>query len=138
MHHYRKLFEAARMKKIHSPIDAGGPIDQAIDKIDHLPDTPRIVCLCGSTRFKAEFEKAEREFTRQGCIVLTVGSFERENDLGTDVKTNLDELHKRKIDIADEVHVINKEGYIGASTKSEIEYAKGQGVLVTYAGPVEA
>lgn len=43
----------------------------------------------------------------------------------------LDDMHKRKIDMADEIYVINVGGYIGESTRSEIEYAKniGRGVL---------
>ena len=44
----------------------------------------------------------------------------------------LDDMHKCKIDIADEIFVINKNGYIGSSTKSEIEYAISKGKKVNY------
>lgn len=88
---------------------------------------PITVCLCGSGRFKEEFEKAEFEETLKGKIVLTIGC--NTKDIARDIdwqhiKPMLDELHKRKIDLADEVFVINKNGYIGDSTRSEIEYAE--------------
>ena len=49
----------------------------------------------------------------------------------------LDDMHKRKIDMADEIFVINVDGYIGSSTQSEIEYAKATGKTVRYLEPVE-
>lgn len=92
---------------------------------------PPIVCLCGSTRFYDAFQKANYEETLAGKIVLSVGFYPHsadrahggnvECDLETKIK--LDELHKRKIDIADEVLVLNVGGYIGSSTRGEIEYA---------------
>lgn len=91
---------------------------------------PQIVVLCGSTRFKEDFERAERDFGREGKIVLTVSMFGHSGDLppeqcvdGHPVKAKLDELHKRKIDLADSVYVVNAGGYLGASTRSEIRYA---------------
>lgn len=44
----------------------------------------------------------------------------------------LDDMHKRKIDMADEIYVINKDGYIGSSTRSEIQYAKDTGKKIKY------
>jgi hypothetical protein len=49
-----------------------------------------------------------------------------------------DELHKRKIDLADEVMVLNVGGYIGDSTRSEIEYAVKTGKTVKYLYPVNS
>jgi hypothetical protein len=90
-------------------------------------DTPRIVCLCGSTRFADLFTALNRDFTLQGIIVLTVGSLnESEGDNAASnpaVKRMLDALHKKKIELADSIFVINKDGYIGESTKSEIRHA---------------
>ncbi len=93
---------------------------------------PIIVCLCGSTRFSEAFQKAQLEETLAGKIVLTIGCnmktdkdiFDRINkeDLII-IKQKLDELHKRKIDLADEVLILNVNGYIGESTRSELEYA---------------
>lgn len=88
---------------------------------------PKIVCLCGSTKFKDKFIKANFDYTMKGCIVLSVGWFSHsDRDVyypTPDEKIKLDELHKRKIELADEVVVIHEDGYIGESTKSEIEYA---------------
>jgi len=95
---------------------------------------PEIVCLCGSTRFMKEFEKWNLKLTLQGKIVLSVGCNTKNAGLGitAEDKAKLDELHKRKIDLADTVLVLNVNNYIGESTKSEIEYAKSIGKPVYY------
>jgi len=49
-----------------------------------------------------------------------------------EVKKNLDELHKRKIDISDEVLILNVGGYIGESTRSELEYAISKGKKIRW------
>ncbi|AYF29281.1 hypothetical protein CSH63_17780 [Micromonospora tulbaghiae] len=95
---------------------------------------PTITVLCGSTRFKAEFEDANRFLTYAGNIVLAPGVFGHADgiDLTDDRKARLDELHLRKIDLADEVLVINPGGYIGESTRAEIAYAEKAGKRVSY------
>ena len=95
----------------------------------------KVITLCGSTRFKEEFIKAQKNLTLQGNIVISVGLFGHsgDNEVWTDdTKEMLDDMHKRKIDMADEIFVINVNGYIGESTKSEIEYAKRNGKIVRY------
>lgn len=95
----------------------------------------KIVTLCGSTRFKDQFLEVQKKLTLQGCIVISVGLFGHsgDNEVFTDgVKEMLDDMHKRKIDLADEIFVINVGGYIGSSTKSEIEYAIKTGKKVNY------
>lgn len=100
------------------------------------PTRPTIVCLCGSTRFRAAFEQANLEETLAGKIVLMPGSFthaeqagglgDKEVFFGPEVAAQLDELYRRKIDLADEILVLNVGGYIGDSTAGEIEYAHNQ------------
>lgn len=95
----------------------------------------KIVTLCGSTRFKEQFMQAQKELTLQGCIVISVGLFGHAGDAevwteGT--KAMLDDMHLRKIDLADEIFVINVDGYIGESTCREIAYAKQTGKPVRY------
>ena len=88
---------------------------------------PIIICLCGSTRFGDAFRAANLRETLAGKIVLTVGcDFKSDDALGLDaaIKARLDELHLRKIDLADEVLILNVGGYIGESTKREMEYAR--------------
>lgn len=102
----------------------------------------KVVTLCGSTRFKEQFTKVQKELTLKGYIVISVGLFGHSGDQevwenmdeGTLTKTKemLDDMHKRKIDMADEIFVINVGGYVGESTKSEIEYAKENGKIVKY------
>lgn len=101
-----------------------------------------VVTLCGSTRFKDEFMEAQKKLTLEGNIVISVGLFGHSGDQevwenmdeGTLTKTKemLDDMHKRKIDMADSIYVINVGGYIGDSTRSEIEYAKAHGKQVFY------
>jgi hypothetical protein len=99
-------------------------------------ERPKIVCLCGSTKFKQDFIQTNFDLTMKGIIVLTVGWFSHtDGQIYTptpEVKIFLDELHKRKIDLADEVFIINKGGYIGESTRSEIEYAEKHNKPITY------
>ena len=102
----------------------------------------KVITLCGSTRFKDAFMDAQKRLTLEGNIVISVGLFGHSGDNevwdgmdeGTLSKTKemLDDMHKRKIDMADEIFVINVGGYIGDSTRSEIEYAKSTGKTVRY------
>ena len=97
----------------------------------------KVITLCGSTKFKEEFLKMQKELTLQGNIVISVGLFghadgDYQTVLTEEVKIMLDEMHKSKIDMADEIFVINVGGYIGSSTKSEIEYALKTGKKINY------
>lgn len=96
---------------------------------------PKIVCLCGSTKFKQQFINANFEKTMQGEIVLSVGFFGHSDvtyECTAEQKIKLDELHKRKIDLADYIYVINFHDYIGESTRSEIDYAIAHDKPVEY------
>ena len=102
----------------------------------------KVITLCGSTRFKDAFLEAQKRLTLEGNIVISVGLFGHSGDNevwenmdeGTLTRTKemLDDMHKCKIDMADEIYVINVGGYIGESTRSEIEYARETGKKVRY------
>ena len=95
----------------------------------------KVITLCGSTRFKDAFMEAQKRLTLEGNIVISVGLFGHSGDdevWSPGTKEMLDDMHKRKIDMADEIYVINVGGYIGESTRSEIEYAKKNGRGVRY------
>ena len=95
----------------------------------------KVITLCGSTKFKEEFYKVQKQLTLDGNIVISVGLFGHSGDdeVWTEgTKEMLDDMHKRKIDMADEIFVINVGGYIGSSTQSEIEYALLKGKVVNY------
>lgn len=86
----------------------------------------KIITLCGSTKFKDDFLSEQKRLTLEGNIVISVGLFGHSGDtevLTDGVKEMLDDMHKRKIDLADEIFVINVNGYIAQSTKNEIDYA---------------
>ena len=101
-----------------------------------------MITLCGSTRFKDEFYETQKRLTLEGNIVISVGLFGHAGDQevwenmdeGTVTRTKqmLDDVHRAKIDMADEIFVINVDGYIGESTRGEIEYAKATGKPVRY------
>lgn len=93
----------------------------------------KVITLCGSTRFKDAFVREQKRLTLEGNIVISVGCFGHSGDVFTDEqKMMLDDMHKRKIDMADEIFVINENGYVGESTKSEIEYAILTGKSIKY------
>ena len=95
----------------------------------------KVITLCGSTRFKDEFLEAQKRLTLEGNIVISVGLFGHSGDdeVWTEgVKDMLDRQHLAKIDLADEIFVINVGGYIGESTRREIAYAEFKGKSVVY------
>ena len=90
---------------------------------------PTIVCLCGSTRFYETFRKANLQETLKGKIVLSIGcDFKSDDALGLtgEDKQRLDVLHLHKIDLADEVLILDVDGYIGDSTQAELDHARQQ------------
>lgn len=96
---------------------------------------PKIICLCGSTRFMQTWIDEYQRLSDEGNIVLTVARMPPRPNLQHDepeLKQRLDELHLRKIDLADEVFVLDVGGYIGSSTKREIEYAVSKDKPVWY------
>ena len=95
----------------------------------------KVITLCGSTRFKDAFMETQKRLTLVENIVISVGLFGHSGDdevWAPGTKEMLDNIHKRKIDMADEIFVINVGGYIGSSTRSEIEYAISTGKKVNY------
>lgn len=95
----------------------------------------KVITLCGSTRFRDAFMEAQKKLTLEGYIVISVGLFGHSGDneaLDRVTKLMLDNMHKSKIDLADEIFVVNLGGYIGESTKSEIDYAIAGNKVVRY------
>lgn len=124
---------------------AHGHLDRIREYVDVLLDEnkrlrsdrfsrPEVVCLCGSTRFRAEFETVNRRLTLAACIVLAPGVFGHAEGVVVDEedKVALDRLHLAKIDLADRVFVVNPRGYVGDSTRAEITYATSLGKSVDY------
>jgi len=104
-------------------------------------DRPRIICLCGSTRFTDAFREANLQETLKAKIVLSVGCDTKsdvELRIRPEQKVMLDMLHLRKIDLADEVLILNVGGYIGESTRRELDYARSLGKPVYFLEPEKA
>jgi hypothetical protein len=92
------------------------------------------ITLCGSTKFKREFEAINKQLSLEGHVVYSVAFFAHADNeiLNDQQKLTLDEVHKRKIDNSEAILVIDVDGYIGDSTRSEIEYAERTGKIVKY------
>lgn len=108
------------------------------------PQTNKVITLCGSSRFPQAFELANMHLSLQGNIVIGLSCYGHadtpvgakfltsDGDENTPEKQRLDQLHFRKIDLSDEVFVVNVGGYVGSSTKREIAYAQSNGKAVRY------
>lgn len=102
-------------------------------------ERPEIICLCGSSRFIELFAVLGWEFEKEGKIVvglhLLPASYTKVKDHLAEhegVAAQMDELHLRKIDLSDRVFVVNKDGYVGDSTRREIAYARSVGKPIVY------
>lgn len=96
-----------------------------------------IITLCGSTRFFKLFDEMNYKLTMNGWIVLSIGCHSQSDYcLGIEqienAKDMLDRLHKKKIWLSWGVLILDKDGYIGNSTKSELEYAKANNKFIFY------
>ena len=99
---------------------------------------PTTVCLVGSTRFAQAYQDANLRETLAGNIVLTIGcdtTSDHDLQFGSRDKTRLDILHLFKIELADEVLVLNVGGSIGEFTRREIEYARLLGKTLRWLEP---
>jgi len=110
-----------------------------------MKNKPKVICICGSTRFADVHAITRWELERQGNICLMINYLPKEyveQEFGngkTDhfgeasgLKEHFDKLHLQKIDLSDEVFVVNVDGYIGESTRNEINYAKSKGLPILY------
>jgi hypothetical protein len=116
---------------------------QAVVNVPDQPNVPTVVCLCGSMRFYEAFRRAEYAAELSGQIALLpafspdVADHKHGGNVAitAEQKTACDEIHKRKIDISDEILVLNVGGYVGESTWSEIRYARQTGKRVRWLEP---
>ena len=99
----------------------------------------KVITLCGSTMFEAEFAEVNQRLTKEGCVVISVGMFSLP-DLpdydwtadSSDLKGRLGGVHFQKIRMADEVYIVDPGGYVGESTRREIAYTESLGKPVRY------
>jgi len=120
--------------------DIGGAMERLDEAVTQWDRFPRIVCLCGSTRYYRTFQEANYRETMAGNIVLSVGFYPHSSEqahgesvgITSEQKEELDRLHFRKIELADEILVLNVDGYIGKSTRNELNYARSLGKIVTF------
>ena len=99
----------------------------------------KVITLCGSTKFEAEFAEVNQRLTMEGCVVISLGMFSLPELTGYDwavdgsaLKARLATVHLQKVRMADEVYVVDPGGYVGESTRREIAYAESLGKPVRY------
>lgn len=106
----------------------------------------KVICLCGSTRFTDIMLVHQWELTKQGFVVLSWCALPdwyfqegKKTHVGDQegVREIVDEVHLRKIDLSDEVFILNVNGYIGESTRNELNYAKSKGKAIRFLEPIE-
>lgn len=103
-----------------------------------MSELPLVITICGSTRFRPEMAEVNRRLTLRGFVVLAPGVFAHDGDEITEgEKADLDALHLRKIQMSCAIYVVNPAGYIGESTRREIDYAYAHGKDVYYLVPPE-
>lgn len=100
-------------------------------------DKYKVITLCGSSKFKKEFFVLQQKLTLEGNIVLLPVFFDDGTEVADSKYSMLKDMHTKRIDLADEIFVINKNGYIGCSTKLEIEYAIKSGKKINYLEPLK-
>ncbi len=109
-------------------------------KLTHMIEGRKVITLCGSSKFKQDFERVNRQLTLQGNVVITLAFFGHADNIPVtpEQKRLVDEIHLRKIDLADSIYVINKGGYVGNPRhgKSSMQRLTGNKLLswnpVTY------
>ena len=106
----------------------------SILRLKNMTQKYKIITLCGSIKFKEDFLREQTRLTMEGNIVLCPNFFNDLNQTKLTAETiqMLGEMHKQKIDMSHEIFVINKNGYVGDNTESEIKYATNVGKKVVY------
>ena len=99
------------------------------------PDEFTIITLCGSLRFREDFERLAAELTLAGHVVLAPTALAPSTKLNAEERARLGRLHLQKVAMADEVLVVNVGDYVGESTRREIQHARSHGVAVSYLEP---
>lgn len=134
---FHHAIDGLMLDHLTTPLDTGLTTDEALDTFVErlLPNRPEVVCLCGSMRFADQMRLHARGMTREGFIVLAPEELGSDDVLTEELKAELDELHRRKIDSADRVVVVNPGGYIGDSTASEIAHARALGKPISFTHP---
>lgn len=95
---------------------------------------PYVVTLCGSGKFREELNTEFMRLTEKGFIVLTPAIFKFPSAMRFTIRDHavLDVVHQKKMQMSDEVRIINVNGYIGSDTRKEIEWCKSHGIKITY------
>ena len=116
----------------------GGELIYIIDRKRDFMNSIKVATICGSMKFSNEMMKIseELELKRGYAVIQCVYNTEGQKHEGLDGEM-LDKIHRKKIDISDTIYVVNMNGYIGSSTKSEIEYAKKLGKEILSLEPLE-
>ena len=131
-----------KKKGIYVLEDTSDPTNPDNWKLLEEPHKFKVITLCGSSKFKEEFIEVAEKLSLEGNIIISLGLFgHADNKYDTvitdEIKEMLDKAHMQKIEMSDAIFVINKNGYIGKSTKNEIKYAMSLDKEVIYLEPTK-
>jgi hypothetical protein len=98
----------------------------------NVPERLNVITLCGSMRFWDEFERLSAELTLAGNVVLTPVRLDPAIHPSPEQRERLGRVHLQKVDMSDEVVVVNVGGYLGDSTRAEIDHARARDLRVTF------
>lgn len=101
----------------------------------HAPEEYTVVTLCGSLRFREQFERLDAELTLAGHVVLTPAALGPSTELDAEERARLGRMHLQKVAMSDEVLIVNVGDYVGESTRREIEHARARGIPVSFLEP---
>ena len=133
-HSFKKKLEQRDLQRVMRLEEQADQLERELAGVENYP----VITLCGSVRFRDDFERVNAELTLRGNIVLSVGCFDHDrfhdhgDEKALETKRRLDRLHLAKISMSNAVYVINRGGHIGDSTRREIAFAQGLGLPVIY------
>jgi hypothetical protein len=99
------------------------------------PEKYTVITLCGSMRFRPEFERLEAELTLAGHVVLTPTALPATTELNVEERERLGRVHLQKVAMADEILIVNVGDHVGESTRREIGHARSRGIAVSFLEP---
>ena len=106
-----------------------------VEELRTAPDEYTVIALCGSMRFRDEFERLEADLALAGHVVLSPTALDPFTELNAEKRARLGRIHLQKIAMSDEVLVVNVGDYVGESTRREIEHARSHGIPVNFLEP---
>jgi hypothetical protein len=106
-----------------------------VEEPSAAPHEFTVITLCGSMRFREDFERLDADLTLAGHVVLTPTALDPSREITAEERARLGRIHLQRIAMSDEVLIVNVGDYVGDSTRREIEHARSRGIPVSFLEP---